>query len=262
MKLFLFLVSLFSHVYGQEVKSGLMEKFQNDLNEEKQKIDSFFDEKADYSTFTGRVTDRDKGGDIMKISSENKNIKFFRTGDELKFYVAARKGRLCQASVRGVEEDYIIIWVKDLSSCWSSQDYFRRGTLLVFQSKTLQERVKDAAVFRLVLLNRKKDFYKQLNGINHFLWSFDQQKLLTAGEYDQKIIQVQKQKEKAMEDLVARKHDSLKLQKELAYQLDQLDRDLEHYRIDKTEPDFDRWHLDHDLGVPVDRRPVPPRYVE
>ncbi|GAB4013532.1 MAG: hypothetical protein Fur0010_10490 [Bdellovibrio sp.] len=239
-----------------------MEKYQRDMEEEKRQLDSFFDEKANYSVFTGRVTDRDKGGDIMKVSSENKNIKFFRTGDELKFTIAARKGRKCQASVRGVEEGYIIIWVKDLSSCWSSQDYFRRGTLLVFESEKLQERVRDAAIYRMILINRKKDFYTQLNGINHFLWSFEQQKLKAAGEYDQKIIQIQQQKEKALEDLVARKHDSLKLQKELSYQLDQLDRDLEYYRIDKTEPESDRWHLDHDLGLPTDRRPTPPRYVE
>lgn len=241
---------------------GLMQRYQEEMEKEKKELDSFFDKKADYSRFTGRVTDRDEGGDIMKISSEIKNIKFFRTGDELKFKIASRDSRSCLASVRSIEEGYIIIWVKDLSSCWSSQEYFRRGTLLVFESHQLQERVRDAALYRLVLLNRKKDFFSQLNNINHFLWSFDQQKLKTAGEYDQKVLAVQREKEKALEDLVSRKQDSLKLQKELSYQLDQLARDLEYYRIDKDEPKIDRWHLDHDLGLPTSRRPTPPRYYE
>jgi len=254
---FIFTFSAFAAETG-----GLMQRYQEEMEKEKKELDSFFDQKMDYSRFTGRVTDRDEGGDILKVSSEMKNIKFFRTGDELKFKIAARESRSCLASVRAIEDGYIIIWVKDLSSCWSSQDYFRRGTLLVFESNQLQDRVRDAALYRLVLLKRKKDFFMQLNNINHFLWSFEQQKLKTAGEYDQRVLMVQKEKEKAMEDLVSRKQDSLKLQKELSYQLDQLDRDLEYYRIDKDEPKIDRWHLDHDLGLPTSRRPTPPRYYE
>ena len=39
------------------------------------------------------------------------------------------------------------------------------------------------------------------------------------------------------------------------YHVDRLAHDLEYYRIDKTEPYVDRWHLDHGLGLPVGSRP-------
>ena len=52
--------------------------------------DSFYDPKHDYSTFTGRVTDRDDTASIVKISSENRNIKFFRSGDMVRFRLASK----------------------------------------------------------------------------------------------------------------------------------------------------------------------------
>ena len=45
------------------------------------------------------------------------------------------------------------------------------------------------------------------------------------------------------------------LQQELSYNLDQLERDLRFYQIEKRELYTDRWFLDHDLGVPVNNRP-------
>ena len=47
----------------------------------------------------------------------------------------------------------------------------------------------------------------------------------------------------------------MRLQRELAYRLDNIDKELSFYRIEKVEPLFDRWHLDHDLGYPVYERP-------
>ena len=60
--------------------------------------------------------------------------------------------------------------------------------------------------------------------------------------------------------LNVKKEDSINLQRELSYRLDKLDKDLEFYRIDKDEPKVDRWHLDHDLGKPVAKRPVDLKY--
>ena len=45
------------------------------------------------------------------------------------------------------------------------------------------------------------------------------------------------------------------LQKELIYRLDKLEQDIETYRIEKVELLRDRWALDHDLGLPVGKRP-------
>jgi len=217
--------------------------------------DSFFDPKYDYSEFTGRVTDRDDTNSIFKISSENRNIKFFRSGDLVKFRLASKDTKSCMGYVRSVEEDYFVMFVKDITKCWGLQKYFRRGAMLVFESGTLASRVRDASTFRIVLLKRRRDFYKQLNDVNHFVWSYDQEKVKLAAEFDEKIAALKQAKIEGIDMLQTKKKDSINLQRELSYRLDKLDKDLEFYRIDKDEPKIDRWHLDHDLGKPVGKRP-------
>lgn len=217
--------------------------------------DSFFDPEFDYSRFQGRVTDRDKSGDIVKISSQNQNIRFFRSGDALRFRVAGKKTKLCRGYVRSVEKNYFVAYIQDLYTCWKEGEYFRRGTLLNFKSDVLASRVRDANIYRLVLMKRRKSFLKQLNGVNHFVWSYDQQRVQVAGRYDEKILELQRAKQAALEKLIVKKKDSINIQKELVYRLDQLDRDLEFYRIHKFEQDLDRWAMDHHLGKPVGKRP-------
>ena len=220
-----------------------------------EQADSFFDDTRNYGTFTGRVTDRDLNTNILKVSSENGNIKFFRSGDLVKFMVVKVGRGLCEGYVRSVEDGYFVIYLKDIFPCFGSKRYFRRGTLLAFSSRRLKERVGDASQYRVLLLKRKQDFFKQLNSVNHFLWSFDQQRVLTAVDYDKKIILLKKAKENALELLIHKKRDKIRRQKELVFRLDSVEKDLLFYRIDNNELLVDRWHLDHDLGLPVGRRP-------
>lgn len=224
--------------------------------------DSFYDPKFNYSEFTGRVTDRDDTNSIVKITSENKNIKFFRSGDPVRFRLAAQNTRFCRGYIRSVEKKYFVLYVQDISLCWGSGDYFRRGSLLVFNSDTLASRVRDASTYRIVLLRRRSDFYKQLNDVNHFVWSYEQEKIKLAAEYDEKITALRQAKQKALDMMATKKRDSVNLQRELSYRLDQLDEDLEFYRVDKDDPKIDRWHLDHDLGKPVDKRPKANYYAD
>lgn len=217
--------------------------------------DSFFDPNYDYSEFTGRVTDRDDTNSLVKVSSENGNIKFFRSGDLVRFRLASQETRQCRGYVRSVEKNFFVLYIQDISICWGKGEYFRRGSLLVFNSSTLAARVRDASTYRIVLLKRKRDFYKQLNDINHFVWSYEQEKMKVAAEYDEKITALRQAKQKALDMMITKKQDSINLQRELGVRLDELDKDIEFYRIDKDDPKIDRWHLDHDLGKPVAKRP-------
>lgn len=217
--------------------------------------DSFYDPGFDYSKFSGRVTDKDQTGSVVKVASESGNIKFFRAGDEVKFKLASRKDEYCQAFVRSIEEKFFILYVKDTSLCLESGEYFRRGSALSFISPRLQERVREAAIYRASLLKRKKDFFQQLNQVNHDVFNYEEIKLQVAAEFDKRIAEIEKEKNKAIDLLVVKRSENLKLQKELSYRLDTIDQELDFYRIDKNEPMIDRWHLDQDLGLPVQERP-------
>jgi len=220
-------------------------------------VDSFYDYKTDYSRFPGRVSDRDASGNVVKVSTENRNVKFFRAGDAVEFEVASLAGSKtpCVGNLRDIEPGYFVMFVKDFYPCWGKDDYFRRGAQLDFHAPILAARVKDASIYRVLLLKRKRDFLRQMNEINHFVWSYDQKRVQLAAEFDQEIAELERKKQKAMEFMTAKKRDSIISQKELAMRMDRLDKDIEYYRIERHELLTDRWNLDHDLGIPVGKRP-------
>lgn len=218
--------------------------------------DSFYDVKADYDNFSGRVTDRDATTSIVKISSENKNVKFFRAGDLVEFKVQSNKeSEFCQGFVRSIEPDYFVMYIKDLFPCFPKEEYFRRGTALVMHSERLGQRVREASVYRASLMEKKKDFMGQLNGINNGIWNFEERKVQIAAEYDRRIAEIEKEKLQALDSILSKRSDEIRLQRELAYRLDSIDKELDFYRIEKHELLFDRWHLDKDLGLPVYDKP-------
>ncbi len=217
--------------------------------------DSFYNKKTDYSKFNGRVTDRDNTRDIIKVISKEKNIKFFNIGDKLNFWVGETKSsKLCKGFIRSIEPDYFVLKIQDLDICYTKRYYLRRGTILHFNSNILNERVKEASIHRQILLRRREDFFGQLNNINHFLWTYDQQKIQLALDYDKKLVDLERAKERAVDTFLIRKKEQLQLQKELIYRVDALNADLDHFRVEKKHK-FDRWNLDHGLGLPVGNRP-------
>ena len=109
--------------------------------------------------------------------------------------------------------------------------------------------------YRVMLLRRKNDFLKQLNGINHFLWSYNQKKVQVAAEFDQKIMDLERKKQVALEGLLSEREDQILLQRELIKRIGSADKDLEFFRIGKSELFDDRWHMDLELGLPVKPRP-------
>lgn len=240
----------------QELRALREEMFRKQIEEG---LDGLLDQSVDYSSFTGRVTDRDRTSNILKLSSENKNIRFFRAGDLVEFRLASdERSRLCEGNVRSIEEGHFVIFVKDLNRCFNPDAYFRRGTMLVFRSEQLANRIIEASKYRVLLIKRRRDYFEQLNRINHFIWSYDQERVKVAADYDRRILELQEARERAIAGLNKSKQDNLRLQRELMVQLDELDRDLDFYRISRDELWVDRWHLDHDAGLPVGRRPQAP----
>lgn len=218
--------------------------------------DSFYDPTFDYSRFSGRVTDRDATGSIIKVSSESKNVRFFHAGDFIEFKIQAQpKSDFCQGYVRSIEENFFVMFVKDIEPCFSNEEYFRRGTAMVMHSEKLAQRIKDASVYRASLMLKKKDYMNQLNNLNQSIWTFEEKKIQVAADYDRKIVEIEKDKMRAIGELLAKKNDEMRLQKELISRLDGVDREFDFYRVEKEELMFDRWHLDHDLGPPVYEKP-------
>ncbi len=225
-----------------------------------QELDSFYDPGMDYSKFKGRVSDINSSGKVIKINAETNNIRFFKIGDRISFLVSGSKiKQRCSANIRDIENLYITVYVELLSYCWSSHDYFRRGTILNIESPALLARIKEASKYRVILLKQREDFLRQLNQKNHFQWTYKQQRLKTAAQYDRKIFELKKAKKQALDELLSSKKDNFVLQRGLNKSISVIDEKLIFFKIDRHEPLLDRWNLDHDLGIPVGRRPQKPK---
>lgn len=217
----------------------------------------YIDPTVDYSRFFGRVSDKDDTGRILKVKVENNNTKFLKAGDVVYFKVNNQKrSNFCKASVRAVEDFYFSIYVQDFSGCWNQERYFPRGMQLNFKTKKMADRVFEASKYRELLILRKEGFLKQLNEINHFLWTYDQQRLKEAADYDIQINELMRQKQLALDNMIQKKQENIMLQTELANKLNAIDESLDHYKVERREMITDRWHLDQDNGLPFGRRPL------
>lgn len=216
----------------------------------------FMDPKSDYSRFMGRVSDKDDSGNILKVKVENNNTKFLKAGDIIYFKVNNQDiGKFCKASVRSVEDFYFSMFVQDYDACWERDKYFPRGMQLNFKTAKLEQRVFEASKYREILILRKQGFLNQLNEINHFLWTFDQQRLKSAAQYDEQINELMREKQIALDNLLHKKQENILLQTELVKRLDSVDESLNHYKIERQEYLTDRWHMDHEQDLPMLRRP-------
>ncbi len=221
---------------------------------------NFIDPKVDYSNFMGRVTDRNNEGTIFKVHVENDNTKFFKAGGVVYFKVNNQDtGKFCRGSLRTIEDNYFSLFVQDFAPCWQGRSYIPRGIQINFFSRKLADRVFEASKYREILILRKEGFLKQLAGINKFIWTFDQQRLKVAADYDQRINDLLREKQLAIDNLIQKKQESLLLQTELKSKLKTLDESLDHYKIERQEFIKDRWAMDHDLDLPVGRRPMEPK---
>ena len=88
------------------------------------------------------------------------------------------------------------------------------------------------------------------------MWTFDQQRLKVAADYDRRVNELLREKQLAIDNLIQKKQENLLLQTELKAKLKSLDESLDHYKIERQEYLEDRWAMDHDLDLPVGRRPM------
>ena len=182
----------------------------------------------DYSNFYARVTDRNESGNVLKVSTENRNIKLFRAGDPIQFTLTKKSSRTdyCNGYVRDVEQGFFVFAVNDFKGCFGTDNYLRRGTLLKVSSGILAKRIRDAEVYREVLFKRKKDFLSQLDKVNQFLWGFKQVKVQTMAKFDEQLEEVKQDRQKELNYLNLKRKDYLHLQRELRFRLDELDKIL------------------------------------
>lgn len=204
-----------------------------------------FSEEEGVELFSGRITDRNDGDRLFKVTSENEVIKLFKTGDEFIFKFFS-KDQSCRGYVKDVEAHHFVFYSDHDQKCLDGQDYFRIGSALIFKSKILFNRLQEAKSFSVLLKRRRADLLEQFEKVNHFIFTFEKKKIKLLQEYDIKIMEIKKARLRALEMFNSKKKNYVTLQKELNIHLDQVDHDIKHYRVNKKKLFLDRWHLNKD----------------
>lgn len=209
-----------------------------------------------YSVFYARLTDRNESSEILKFNTENPNVKLFQAGDQVKIFIASRlEGPSCIGYVRDIEDQYMVVALKNVKQCWDEFGGLRRGAMVKIESQMLSKRIVDAGIFRDVLIKRKNDYLGQLKEVNKFLLNFKQYKLEEIAKIEKEIISLEEKKLIKVSALMAKRKDFIHLQRELNFRLDKLDEDIENYRLERVELLRDRWAKDQDFGRPYSNRP-------
>lgn len=220
--------------------------------------DSFYDKNFDYRFFTARVTDRDNTSKIIKIKTETSNVKFLKIGDLVEFAVGVdfdEEDDYCRSFVRDTQKNYIILYVQDIDACWKGDSRFRRGTMISAHSKILASRIKDASVYRQILMNRKTDYFHQLNRVNHFIWTYEEERVKVASKYDRMVSDILDKRRKELDLLRSKREEQLLIQRELSKKIGLLSGDIRYYQLEKNDFRIDRWSHDHALGLPAQKLP-------
>ena len=217
-----------------------------------EKLKDFYDPNIDYSKFFARMTDY--SGNILKLETNNSNIKFLATGDQV-FLAFRKKYKECSGIVRNIEDDRYLVIFTNVRDCLPKDIYLRRGTITRLSVPIMFRRIQEAAHNHILLLKNKDDYYHQLNSVNDFLWNYEQEKILLSNNYDAQIMRLRQEKERAIKDLITQRNDNISLQKELKFKIDQIEKDVLNTRADTRELDMDRWNLDHDNRSVFELRP-------
>ncbi|MCY4645003.1 MAG: hypothetical protein OXB88_10325 [Bacteriovoracales bacterium] len=217
-------------------------------------VASVLGESIDHSRFVGRMSDRDPKKTLIKIFTENDNVRLLRTGDSVTFQIGEGENPetpSCQGFVRGAEKRYLVLYVPTLAPCFPKDFLLRRGLMMVFHSKILVQRILEASRYRKTLLAQRDDFLTQLGELNRFLWSFDQERVKSIAQLEKEILNLERKKREALELLETRRKESRELRDNLMGKLDQIGRDLDRYKIYPPPPVRPGWKAERDLGRPV-----------
>ncbi len=244
-KYFLLVFSI-SHLWAVESSSLYPDRYPT----------TFLHENTNYSLMQGRVSDRDQRARTLKIQMPNHNTKFLKSGDPVRFKLNRKSQEVvCQGRVLTAEKQFFSLEVLNSKECDLDRPYLRRGAKLSLSLPSMRRRLGGAKRLQEDLIQKRRSYLNQLANLNQFIWSFREEQNEVSAEYDKKIVALQRAKLRALEGLTQKQREGLKRQQELRQGLVKLDKEIDFARIERQELDLNRPAADHDLGLPVERRP-------
>ena len=200
------------------------------------------------SHFAGRVSRTNPTASLMRIRTDNSNIKFLRYRDRVDFWNESYPDLRCLGYVEGRTNDYLLLRVASYATC-IRKVHFTTGSYLNFRSVdmdqtlvTVKELVEILLKKRLAMTTKKERHKRELEGhvervdtvnkryeILRQKLEIEWNKELAALEEDKAVIFTEFKNSEA--------------------RLNEIDTKLEAYKIEDHNLKLDRWSLDPALYI-------------
>ncbi len=168
-----------------------------------------------------RMTDKSENLKIFKVALKANKVKGLKLGDPLEFSIN-ESPKFCKALVKNLEEDFLTVYVEEISDCWDKKMMLRRGMIFNFSEAQIEARIIDSRLTKQELEVKRKDFVNQLNDINIYLYNFDLKRKKVEAEYNNKIRELRLEKIKVLEDLYRERKAKSEIQLKLKADLDRV----------------------------------------
>ncbi|MBP9673717.1 MAG: hypothetical protein KBD63_01360 [Bacteriovoracaceae bacterium] len=195
--------------------------------------------------FEGRISELTEKASLMRIKFKNfKNLKFLSTKNKVTFWNESYPSHKCTGEVKGKTNEYLLLQVEGYLDC-VKKVYLTKGSSLLFSSDDLETNKKKAQEVIDLLLKKRLAVSSQL-----------EEKRTHGGEgaisaineiYQAKIAEIEAQWANEIEKVKASNQIGEKDILLLQTRLEEIDHELERYRINDKENAKDRWALDEKI---------------
>lgn len=194
-------------------------------------------------TFTGRISRLNPEASLMRVRLDFVNAKFLRTNDGIEFWNEGMPMIRCQAAIVGKSGEYFLLRVYEWKLCIGKVG-FSVGSHVYFESKDLEKTLITAREMVKVLLQKRMLLQGQTTNKDNDVNDQSSQLSNINARYEAMIERIKKEWNDAIKGLSAAKSANEIELNSLKAQLDEIDFQLERYRIEDANIKKDRWAID------------------
>jgi hypothetical protein len=194
-------------------------------------------------TFAGRISRLNPSASLMRVRLDFANSKFLRTNDGVEFWNEGMPMVRCQAAIVGKSGEYFLMRVYEWKYCISKVG-FSVGSHVYFESKDLEKTLITAREMVRVLLQKRMVLQSQTAGKENDVNDQSSQLENINARYEAMIERIKNEWNEAIKGLSGSKSANQVELNSLRAQLDEIDFQLERYRVEDANFKKDRWAID------------------
>jgi hypothetical protein len=192
--------------------------------------------------FQGRVSLYNPKAQVLRLRFEFYNAKFLKNQDLLSFWGLGQDTQKCQGVILGKSGEYYLMQIREYNIC-RQKLALNAGVLLNFSSRDYEETLLKAKEVTATLL-QKREILESIKSQNDDIVNDQNGEIEKVNIKYKSIIEgIKKEWNNELKAVVENRGSDVGKSASLQSQLDDLDMELEKYRVESPQFKKDRWSL-------------------